>query len=134
MKHAFACGVRPPHLLKRREFEDNLAYDMMLHHEFDIDLALRPRDEVFADSTSIRDLAANKMLDMPTLRKVLPTIRRVGMAYNFEYQPIEPCLPDQQFCRQFRPWVTEETGRLGRNPAGYQSCAQRFTFFDGRGR
>ena len=36
IKRAFACGVRPPHLLRRRgEFEDNMAFDMMLHREFD---------------------------------------------------------------------------------------------------
>ena len=114
MKHAFACGVRPPHLLKRKgEFEDNLAYDMMLHREFDIGLPLYAQaDEIFADLIRQFDIpAANKMLDMPTLRKVLlPTIRaEFGMAYNFEYQPIEPFVfPISSFVGNSDPWVSEE--------------------------
>ena len=103
IKRAFACGVRPPHLLKRKgEFEDNLAYDMMLHQEFDIGLPLYAQaDEVFAGLIRQFDIpAANKMLDMPTLRKVLlPTIRaEFGMAYNFEYQPIQPFYVVLDFC------------------------------------
>ena len=114
IKRAFACGVRPPHLLKRKgEFEDNLAYDMMLHREFDIELPLYAQaDEVFADVIRQFDIpAANKMLDMPTLRKVLlPTIRaEFGMAYNFEYQPIEPFFfPISSFVGNSDPWVSEE--------------------------
>ncbi|HET7166043.1 MAG TPA: SDR family NAD(P)-dependent oxidoreductase [Pseudolabrys sp.] len=114
IKYAFACGVRPPHLLKRKgEFEDNLAYDMMLHREFDIGLPLYAQaDEVFADMIRQFDIpAANKMLDMPTLRKVLlPTIRaEFGMAYNFEYQPIEPFFfPISSFVGNSDPWVSEE--------------------------
>jgi len=114
IKYAFACGVRPPHLLKRKgEFEDNLAYDMMLHREFDIGLPLYAQaDEVFADIIRQFDIpAANKMLDMPTLRKVLlPTIRaEFGMAYNFEYQPIEPFVfPISSFVGNLDPWVSEE--------------------------
>jgi surfactin synthase thioesterase subunit len=51
------------------------------------------------------------MLDMPTLRKVLlPTIRaEFGMAYNFEYQPIEPFVfPISSFVGNLDPWVSEE--------------------------
>ena len=139
MTHAFACGVRPPHLLKRKgEFEDNLAYDMMLHREFDIGLPLYAQaDEVFADLIRQFDIpAANKMLDMPTLRKVLlPTIRaEFGMAYNFEYQPIEPFVfPISSFVGNLDPWVSKKLRRLGRaHPRRvHQSCAQRLTFFDG---
>jgi surfactin synthase thioesterase subunit len=114
IKYAFACGVRPPHLLKRKgEFEDNLAYDMMLHREFDIGLPLYAQaDEIFADVIRQFDIpAANRMLDMPTLRKVLlPTIRaEFGMAYNFEYQPIEPFFfPISSFVGNSDPWVSEE--------------------------
>jgi acyl transferase domain-containing protein/surfactin synthase thioesterase subunit/aryl carrier-like protein len=114
IKKAFACGVRPPHRLKRRgEFEDNLAYDMMLHREFDIGLPLYAQaDEIFADVIRQFDIpAANKMLDMPSLRQVLlPTIRaEFGMAYNFEYQPIEPFFfPISSFVGNSDPWVSEE--------------------------
>jgi surfactin synthase thioesterase subunit len=95
IKHAFACGVRPPHLLRRRgPFEDNLAYDMMLHREFDSRLPpYAQTDEIFADIIRQFDIpAADKMLAIPKLRKVLlPTIRaEFGMAYNYEYRPIEP--------------------------------------------
>jgi surfactin synthase thioesterase subunit len=51
------------------------------------------------------------MLDMPTLRKVLlPTIRaEFGMAYNFEYRPIEPFVfPISSFVGNSDPWVSEE--------------------------
>jgi len=69
-------------------------------------------DEVFADLIRQFDIpAANKMLDMPTLRKVLlPTIRaEFGMAYNFEYQPIEPFFfPISSFVGNLDPWVSEK--------------------------
>jgi surfactin synthase thioesterase subunit/acyl carrier protein len=95
VKHAFACGVRPPHLLKRRgEFEDNLVYDMMLHQEFDIKAPLYAQtDEIFADIIRQFDTpAANKMLELPKLRKILlPTIRaEFGMAYKYKHEPVEP--------------------------------------------
>ena len=114
IKHAFACGVRPPHLLKRRgKFEDNLTYDMMLHREFDIRVPpYAQTDEIFADIIRQFDTpAANKMLEIPKLRKVLlPTIRaEFGMAYNYEYQPVEPfSFPISSFVGDADPWVSEE--------------------------
>jgi acyl transferase domain-containing protein/surfactin synthase thioesterase subunit/acyl carrier protein len=114
IKHAFACGVRPPHLLKRKgEFEDNLAYDMMLHQDFDIGVPLYAQaDEIFTYIIRQFDIpAANKMLDMPTLRKVLlPTIRaEFGMAYNYKYQPVELfSFPISSFVGNLDPWVSEE--------------------------
>jgi acyl transferase domain-containing protein/surfactin synthase thioesterase subunit/acyl carrier protein len=114
IKHSFACGVKPPHLLKRRgEFEDNLVYDMMLHQEFDISVPLYAQaDEIFANMIRHFDIpAANKMLEIPTLRKVLlPTIRaEFGMAYNYEYQPVEPFpFPISSFVGDSDPWVSEE--------------------------
>jgi surfactin synthase thioesterase subunit len=114
IKHSFACGVKPPHLLKRRgEFEDNLVYDMMLHQEFDISVPLYAQaDEIFADIIRHFDMpAANKMLEIQTLRKVLlPTIRaEFGMAYNYEYQPVEPfSFPISSFVGDSDPWVSEE--------------------------
>jgi surfactin synthase thioesterase subunit/NAD(P)-dependent dehydrogenase (short-subunit alcohol dehydrogenase family)/acyl carrier protein len=114
VKHVFACGVRPPHLLKRRrEFEDNLVYDMMLRGEFDISVPpYAQTDEIFADIIRQFDTpAANKMLEIPRLRKLLlPTIRaEFGMAYKYEYQPIEPfAFPISSFVGDADPWVSEE--------------------------
>ena len=114
VKHAFACGVRPPHLLKRTgEFEDNLIYDMMLHREFDIKVPpYAQADEIFADIIRQFDMpAANKMLEIPKLRKaLLPTIRaEFGMAYNYEYQPVEPfSFPISSFVGDSDPWVSKE--------------------------
>ena len=74
VKHAFACGVRPPHLLRRRGvFEDNLAYGMMLHHEFDVSVPPYAQpDDVFAYIVRQFDTpAANRMLEIPKLRQVL---------------------------------------------------------------
>jgi surfactin synthase thioesterase subunit len=114
IKHAFACGVRPPHLLKRRgEFEDNMAYDMMLHRDFDARLPpYAQTDEIFADIIRQFDTpAANKMLEISRLRKVLlPTIRaEFGMAYKYEYRPIEPfAFPISSFVGDADPWVSEK--------------------------
>ena len=114
IKYAFACGVRPPHLLKRRgEFEDNLAYDMMLHRNFDVRLpAFAQTDEIFADIIRQFDTpAANRMLEIPKLREVLlPTIRaEFRMAYNYEYAPVEPfSFPMSSFVGDSDPWVSEE--------------------------
>ena len=114
IKYAFACGVRPPHLLKRRgEFEDNLAYDMMLHREFDARLPpFAQTDEIFADIIRQFDTpAANKMLEIPRLREVLlPTIRaEFRMAYNYRYEPVELfSLPISSFVGESDPWVSEE--------------------------
>ena len=48
VKHAFACGVRPPHLLRRRRaFEDNLAYGMMLRHGYDASISFTAPGKVF---------------------------------------------------------------------------------------
>lgn len=114
IKYAFACGVRPPHLLKRRgEFEDNLAYDMMLHREFDARLPpFAQTDEIFADIIRQFDTpAANKMLEIPRLREVLlPTIRaEFRMAYNYRYEPVELfSFPISSFVGESDPWVSEE--------------------------
>jgi surfactin synthase thioesterase subunit/NAD(P)-dependent dehydrogenase (short-subunit alcohol dehydrogenase family)/acyl carrier protein len=114
IKYAFACGVRPPHLLKRKEeFEDNLAYDMMLHRDFDPRLPpYAQTDEIFADI--IRQFgmpAANEMLAIPKLRQaLLPTIRaEFGMAFNYEYRPIELfSFPISSFVGDSDPWVSEK--------------------------
>jgi acyl transferase domain-containing protein/surfactin synthase thioesterase subunit/acyl carrier protein len=114
IKHAFACGVRPPHLLKRRgEFEDNLVYDMMLHGDFDTGAPLYAQtDEIFVDIIRQFDTpAANRMLEIPKLRNLLlPTIRaEFGMAYNYEYQPVEPfSFPISSFVGDADPWVSEK--------------------------
>jgi len=114
IRHAFACGVRPPHLLKRRgEFEDNLVYDMMLHREFDVRVPLYAQtDEIFADLIRQFDTpAANKMLEIPKLREVLlPTIRaEFRMAYNYEYRPGEAFpFPVSSFVGDADPWVSED--------------------------
>jgi acyl transferase domain-containing protein/surfactin synthase thioesterase subunit/acyl carrier protein len=112
IRHAFACGVRPPHLLKRRgEFEDNLVYDMMLHRDFDARVPpYAQTDEIFADIIRQFDTpAANKMLEIPRLWKVLlPTIRaEFGMAYKYEYRPVEPfSFPISSFVGGADPWVS----------------------------
>jgi surfactin synthase thioesterase subunit len=114
IKYAFACGVRAPHLVKRMgEFEDNLAYDMMLHRDFDIRVPLTAQtDDVFADIIRQFDTpAADKMLEIPKLRKVLlPTIRaEFGMAYNYKYRPVEPfSFPIISFVGDLDPWVSVE--------------------------
>jgi surfactin synthase thioesterase subunit/NAD(P)-dependent dehydrogenase (short-subunit alcohol dehydrogenase family)/acyl carrier protein len=114
IKYAFACGVKPPHLLKRRgEFEDNLAYDMMLHREFDAKLPpFAQTDEIFANIIRQFDTpAANRMLEIPKLREVLlPTIRaEFRMAYNYEYKPVELfSFPISSFVGQSDPWVSEK--------------------------
>jgi surfactin synthase thioesterase subunit len=128
VKHAFACGVRPPHLLKRRgEFEDSLVYDMMLHKEFDIRIPpYAQTDEVFADIIRHFDTPdADKMLALPKLREVLlPTVRaEFGMAYNYEYRPVQPfSFPISSFVGVLDPWVSKE------HSAGWRelTCA-RFT-------
>jgi surfactin synthase thioesterase subunit len=100
--------------LKRMgEFEDNLAYDMMLHRDFDIRVPLTAQtDDVFADIIRQFDTpAADKMLEIPKLRKVLlPTIRaEFGMAYNYQYQRVEPfSFPISSFVGDADPWVSEE--------------------------
>jgi surfactin synthase thioesterase subunit/NAD(P)-dependent dehydrogenase (short-subunit alcohol dehydrogenase family)/acyl carrier protein len=114
IKHAFPCGVRPPHLLKRMgEFEDNLVYDMMLHGEFDATVPFYAQtDEIIADIIRQFDTqTANKMLEIPRLRNVLlPTIRaEFGMAYKYEYQPAEAFpFPITSFVGDADPWVSAE--------------------------
>jgi len=114
VKHAFACGVRPPQLLRRRgAFEDNLLYDMMLHPQFDIGAApyAQPND-VFADIIRQFDTpAADRMLEIPKLRQVLlPTIRaEFEMASNYKHQPVEPfSFPISSFIGDLDPWVSTE--------------------------
>jgi surfactin synthase thioesterase subunit len=113
VKHAFACGVKPPHLLKRRgKFEDNVLYDMMLHHQFDVKMPPHAQaDDVFANIIRQFDMpAANKMLATPNLRKILlPTIRaEFGMAYKYGYRPVEPfAFPITSFVGDADPWVSE---------------------------
>ena len=114
IKHLFACGVRPPHLLKRRgEFEDNLVYDMMLHKEFDIRVApYAQADEIFVDIVRHFDTPeADRMLAIPALRAaLLPAIRaEFGMAYNYEYQAVQPfAFPISSFVGDVDPWVSEK--------------------------
>ena len=114
IKHVFACGVRPPHLLRRRgEFEDNLLYDMMLHKEFDIRIPpYAQADEIFVDIVRHFDTpAADRMLGISKLRKLLlPTIRaEFGMAYNYKYQGAQPfSFPISSFVGDVDPWVSEE--------------------------
>jgi surfactin synthase thioesterase subunit len=114
IKHAFACGVKPPHRLKRiGEFEDNLVYDMMLHREFNSKVPpYAQTDEIFANIIRQFDTpAANKMLEIPKLRKILlPTIRaEFGMAYNYNHQLAEPfAFPISSFVGDSDPWVSEE--------------------------
>jgi surfactin synthase thioesterase subunit/acyl carrier protein/NAD(P)-dependent dehydrogenase (short-subunit alcohol dehydrogenase family) len=114
IRYAFPCGVRPPQLLKHMgEFEDNLAYDMMLHRGFDIRVPpFAQTDEIFADIIRQFDTpAADKMLSIPKLRKLLlPTIRaEFGMAYNYEYQPGEPfSFRISSFIGDLDPWVSIE--------------------------
>jgi acyl transferase domain-containing protein/surfactin synthase thioesterase subunit/acyl carrier protein len=113
VKHAFPCGVRPPHLLKRRgAFEDNAVYSMMLHREFDVRVPFYAQaDEIVADIIRQFDTqAANKMLEMPKLRQaLLPTIRaEFGMAFKYEYQPTELfSFPISSFVGDLDPWVSE---------------------------
>jgi acyl transferase domain-containing protein/surfactin synthase thioesterase subunit/acyl carrier protein len=128
IKHVFACGVRPPHLLKRKgRFEDNLLYDMLLHQDFDIRRpAYAQTDEIFVDIVRHFDTpAADRMLGIPKLREaLLPTIRaEFGMAYNFNYRPIEPfSFPISSFVGDLDPWVS------GRDSAGWGELTRsRFT-------
>ncbi len=114
IKRAFACGVRPPHLLKRHgEFEDNLIYGMMMHRDFDIKIPpFAQTDEIFADIIRLFDTpAANKMLEIPKLRNILlPTIRaEFQMAYSYNHRPVEPfSFPISSFVGDSDPWVSEE--------------------------
>jgi surfactin synthase thioesterase subunit len=114
VKHAFACGVRPPHLLRRRgTFEDNLAYSVMLHHAYDVSIPPYAQpDDVFAYIVRQFDTPdADRMLAIPKLRKVLlPAIRaEFGMAYNYHYRPAEPfSFPISSFVGDADPWVSDE--------------------------
>jgi len=114
IRHAFACGVRPPHLLKRRNgFEDNVAYDMLLHQNFD---ARQPpyaqADEIFEDIIRQFDMpAANRMLQIPKLRQaLLPTIRaEFAMAYNYDHRATKQfSFPVSSFVGDSDPWVSEQ--------------------------
>jgi surfactin synthase thioesterase subunit len=112
VKYCFACGVRPPHLLRRRgAFEDNLAYDLMLHQDFDSRIPpYAQTDELFADIIRRFELpAADKMLSVPKLRKaLLPTIRaEFGMAYNYRHEHGELfSFPMASFVGDADPWVS----------------------------
>jgi surfactin synthase thioesterase subunit len=113
VKYSFPCAVRPPHLLARRgNFEDNLLYDLMLRG---FDLSVPPHaqtDEVFAAIIRRFDTpAADKMLEIPKLRKaLLPTVRaEFGMAYNYKYRPVERfSFPICSFVGDLDPWVSEQ--------------------------
>jgi surfactin synthase thioesterase subunit len=90
-----------------------LVYDMMLHQEFNIGVPpYAQTDEILTSIIRQFDTqAANKMLEIPRLRKVLlPTIRaEFGMAYNYNYQPVEPfSFPISSFVGDSDPWVSEE--------------------------
>ncbi|WP_441260607.1 type I polyketide synthase [Bradyrhizobium sp. 521_C7_N1_3] len=112
VKHSFACGIRPPHLLKQRgEFEDNLAFEVMLDRDVDIRLPFYSQtDEIFANIIRRFDTpAADRMLGIAKLRKtLLPTIRaEFKMAYDYEYQPVEPfAFPISSFVGTSDPWVS----------------------------
>jgi acyl transferase domain-containing protein/surfactin synthase thioesterase subunit/acyl carrier protein len=114
IQHAFACGVRPPHLLKRRgTFEDNLLYDTMLHQDFDVTVPLYAQsDEIFTSIIRQFDTpAADRMLDIPQLRKaLLPTIRaEFAMADRYEYRPVRPfSFPISSFVGDVDPWVSQQ--------------------------
>ena len=114
LAHLFACGARPPHLLRAMgEFEDNLVYDMMLHPRFD---PTRPAyaqdDEIFAGIIRQFDTsAADEMLAVRRLRDaLLPTIRaEFGMAFNYVYRPGERfSCPITSFVGDRDPWVSEK--------------------------
>src|SRR5262245_39837075 len=112
IKHAFACGVKPPHLLQRRgAFEDNLLYDMMLHPQFAVGVPPYAQpDDVFADMIRQFDTpAADRMLEIPKLKNaLLPTIRaEFAMATHYEYQAVEPfSFPISSFVGDLDPWVS----------------------------
>jgi surfactin synthase thioesterase subunit/acyl carrier protein len=114
IKYLFACGVRPPHLLKHRgEFEDNLVYDMMLHKEFDVRVPPYAQvDDIVADIIRHFDTpAADKMLETPKLRAaLLPTIRAdFKMAHNYQFRPVQPfAFPISSFVGNLDPWVSEK--------------------------
>ncbi len=111
---AFACAVRPPHLLSRRgAFEDDLLYDILLHRDFDMRIPpYAQTDAVFAEIVRHFDTpAADQMLEIPRLRELLlPTVRaEFGMAYNYEYRPVEPfAFPLSSFVGEADPWVSVE--------------------------
>jgi acyl transferase domain-containing protein/surfactin synthase thioesterase subunit/acyl carrier protein len=113
LSHMFACGARPPHLLRvRGEFEDNLVYDMMLHPDFDPRRpAFAQSDEIFAEIIrQFNTSAANEMLSIRKLRDaLLPTIRaEFGMAFNYVYRAAEPfSFPITSFVGDADPWVSE---------------------------
>jgi acyl transferase domain-containing protein/surfactin synthase thioesterase subunit/acyl carrier protein len=112
--HAYACGVRPPHLLGRKgAFEDELLYDMLLHRDFDPRVApYAQTDEIFADIIRHFDTpAADEMLEIPRLRELLlPTVRaEFKMAFEYEYRPVEPfAFPLSSFVGDVDPWVSAE--------------------------
>jgi surfactin synthase thioesterase subunit/acyl carrier protein/NAD(P)-dependent dehydrogenase (short-subunit alcohol dehydrogenase family) len=114
IKHAFACGVKPPQLLQHRgAFEDNLIYDMMLHPQFELGAPPHAQpDDVFADIIRQFDTpAADRMLEIPQLRKaLLPTIRaEFEMASNYRHQPGDPfSFPISSFIGDLDPWVSAE--------------------------
>ncbi|HEU5276253.1 MAG TPA: SDR family NAD(P)-dependent oxidoreductase [Xanthobacteraceae bacterium] len=114
IKYSFPCGVRPPHLLKRRGgFEDELVYNMMLHTGFDVRIPPYAQpEEIFTDIIrQFETPTADRMLEIPKLRKILlPTIRaEFGMAYNYQYRPIQPFpFPISSFVGNLDPWVSAE--------------------------
>jgi surfactin synthase thioesterase subunit len=137
IKHAFACGVRPPHLLKRRGlFEDNLIYDMMLHPQFKLNAAPYAQpDDVFADMIRKFDTpAAEKMLEIPKLRKaLLPTIRaEFEMASNYRHEAVEPfSFPISSFIGDLDPWVSidDSAGWAQFTRAGFANHVRKGSHF-----
>lgn len=112
IKHAFACGIRAPHRLKRHgAFEDMLTYDMLLHPEFKFSAEpYLQSDDIFVDLVRRFDTPeADRMLSSQRLRDaLLPTIRaEFGMAHNYQPQAAEPFrFPITSFVGDRDPWVS----------------------------
>ncbi len=112
VEHAFACGIRAPHLLAERgAFEDNLLYELLMHPDYDIARPLLGQpDEVIAELIRHFDTpAAEEMLAIPKLRTLLlPTIRaEFGMANDYRYRPVRPfAFPITSFVGNLDPFVS----------------------------
>ena len=86
---------------------------MMLHTGFDVRIPPYAQpEEIFTDIIrQFETPTADRMLEIPKLRKILlPTIRaEFGMAYNYQYRPIQPFpFPISSFVGNLDPWVSAE--------------------------